>query len=142
MRLWFIFLGPGAGALLLFCVLAVTRDWDAAEDPDTAVYFVQFQAPPALVHSLGRWHSAADIFCLSLSTAAYHNVDLVLLGPTGQALANEKAGKGAALQVGRRLSEREGKGPPRRLGRRLEEVAKAVGGRLLSVTNAIDSGWA
>ena len=52
----------------------------------------------------------------------------------------------------------EGKGPQRRppkrsdgrLGRRLEEVAKAVGGRLLSVTNAIeagtwrqrDSGWA
>ena len=48
----------------------------------------------------------------------------------------------------------EGKVPRRqsqkRLGRRLEEVAKAVGGRLLSVTNAIeagtcrqgDSGWA
>ena len=48
----------------------------------------------------------------------------------------------------------EGKGPQRRLqrrlGRRLEEVAEAVGGRLLSVTNAIeagtwrqgDSGWA
>ena len=49
---------------------------------------------------------------------------------------------------------RKGKGPQRqpqkRLGRRLEEVAKAVGGRLLSVTSAIeagtwsqgDSGWA
>ena len=48
----------------------------------------------------------------------------------------------------------EGKGPQRRpqkrWDRRLEEVAKAVGGRLLSVTNAIepgtyrqgDSGWA
>ena len=48
----------------------------------------------------------------------------------------------------------EGKGPQRRyqrrVGRRLEEVAKAVGGRLLSVTNAVeagtwrqgDSGWA
>ena len=48
----------------------------------------------------------------------------------------------------------EGKGPQRRpqrrLGRRLEGVAIAVGGRLLSVTNAIeagacrqgDSGWA
>ena len=38
----------------------------------------------------------------------------------------------------------EGKGPQRRpqkrLGRRLEEVAKAVGGRLLSVTNAIEAG--
>ena len=38
----------------------------------------------------------------------------------------------------------EGKGPQRqpqqRLGRRLEEVAKSVGGRLLSVTNAIDTG--
>ena len=30
--------------------------------------------------------------------------------------------------------------PQRRLGRRLEEVAKAVGGRLLSVTNAIEAG--
>ena len=38
----------------------------------------------------------------------------------------------------------EGKGPQRppqrRLDRRLEEVAKAVGGRLLSVTNASDVG--
>ena len=38
----------------------------------------------------------------------------------------------------------EGKGPQRRpqqrLGRRLEEVAKAVGGRLLSVTNAVEAG--
>ena len=40
--------------------------------------------------------------------------------------------------------------PQKRFGRRLEEVAEAVGGRLLSVTNAIeagtcrqgDSGWA
>ena len=44
----------------------------------------------------------------------------------------------------------KGKGPQRRLDRRLEEVAKAVGGRLLSVTHAVeagtwrqgDSGWA
>ena len=44
----------------------------------------------------------------------------------------------------------EGKGAQRRPQKRLEEVAKAVGGRLLSVTNAIeagtwrqgDSGWA
>ena len=48
----------------------------------------------------------------------------------------------------------DGKGPQKRpqrqFDRRLEEVAKAVGGRLLSVTNAIeggtwrqgDSGWA
>ena len=48
----------------------------------------------------------------------------------------------------------KGQGPPRqphkRLDRRLEEVAEAVGGRLLSVTSAIeagtwrqgDSGWA
>ena len=40
----------------------------------------------------------------------------------------------------------EGKAPQRRpqqrLGRRLEEIAKAVGGRLLSVTNAIEaSAW-
>ena len=38
----------------------------------------------------------------------------------------------------------KGKGPQRRpqrrLGRRLEEVAKAVGGRLLSVTNAVEAG--
>ena len=38
----------------------------------------------------------------------------------------------------------EGKGPPRRpqrrLDGRLEEVAKAVGGRLLSVTNAVELG--
>ena len=38
----------------------------------------------------------------------------------------------------------EGKGPQRRsqkpLDRRLEEVAQAVGGRLLSVTNAIEAG--
>ena len=38
----------------------------------------------------------------------------------------------------------EGKGPQRRpqdqLDRRLEEVAKAVGGRLLSVTKAIEAG--
>ena len=38
----------------------------------------------------------------------------------------------------------EGKGaqgrPQRRVIRRLEEVAKAVGGRLLSVTNAVETG--
>ena len=34
----------------------------------------------------------------------------------------------------------EGKGPQTRLDRRLEEVAKAVGGRLLSVTNTIEAG--
>ena len=39
----------------------------------------------------------------------------------------------------------EGRGPqrwfPRRLGRRLEGVAEAVGGRLLSVTNAMEAGF-
>ena len=36
--------------------------------------------------------------------------------------------------------EESGKGPQRRLDRRLEEVSQAVGGRLLSVTNAIEAG--
>ena len=67
--------------------------------PVPTIYFVQFQGPPALVHSDGRWHSTSDIFCLSLSTAAYHNIDLVILGPTGNASRNEKAGKGAALRA-------------------------------------------
>ena len=64
--------------------------------------------------------------------------------PHGQTSVGGWGGRGAL----------EGNGPQRRpqrqLDRRLEEVAKAVGGRLLSVTNAIeagtwrqgDSGWA
>ena len=62
-------------------------------------------------------------------------------------------GLGAVARgVGKEARERRRprRRPRRRLGRRLEEVAEAVGGRLLSVTNAIeagtwhqgDSGWA
>ena len=39
---------------------------------------------------------------------------------------------------GRSALEGPQRQPQKRLGRRLEEFAKAVGGRLLSVTNAID----
>ena len=41
---------------------------------------------------------------------------------------------------GRARDAVEGEEPRRRLDRRLEEDAKAVGGRLLSVTNAIEAG--
>ena len=47
-------------------------------------------------------------------------------------------------EVGPTRDALEGKGlqrrPQERLDRRLEEVAKAVGGRLLSVTNAVEAG--
>ena len=79
-----------------------------------------------------------------------------------QPRTNQTCGNNARCCVGNALfaygliprDALEGKGPQRRpqrrLGRRSEEVAKALGGRLLSVTNAIeagtwrqgDSGWA
>ena len=60
--------------------------------------------------------------------------------PRAPGHARQREGEDA----GRGRGASEGKGhwrrPQRQLGRRLEEVAKAVGGRLLSVTNAIEAG--
>jgi len=47
-----------------------------------ALRFVQFQGPPGLSRDRhGQWHHTTPLFCQALLTAAYHGVDLTVIGP-------------------------------------------------------------
>ena len=74
---------------------SVASKKDAQNGPP--IYFLQFEGPPGLNRTEdGKWSIKSPVFCLSLLTAAYHKVDLHIIGP-GRVLQDQKAGKGPAL---------------------------------------------